>query len=149
MRKIRDENKYFDERQLKIRGNIFLHAFVILVVLFLANALLGVVWMDDALWQTLLLIDVSLAACLIEMIVRDVYFRRDGRGRAAPYILPIVFMLQTLAGGTRESLTEGGKLTDMGARILIVILYFIVFATLVIKNLYSRRRTDDGVADDE
>jgi len=143
---MRDENKYYDERQLRIRGRIYLHAFVILIVLFLANALLagfGVVWMDDALWQTLLLIDFSLTACFIEMIVRDVYIGRDGQGRAAPYIMPLVFILQVLAGGTRERLTEGGKLTDLGARIIIVILCLILFATLVIKKLRDRRNAGE------
>lgn len=70
------KSKYFDERQLQIRGEIFFHGLVTAIALLLVNAFLlgnNIVW-ASGFHQNILIIMLTGTVVIIEAIFRDAFF---------------------------------------------------------------------------
>jgi len=68
--------KQFDERQLRIRGQIFFHGFLVALALLLINAFLqdnAIVW-ANAFDQNIMIIMVTVMTVSIEAILRGAFF---------------------------------------------------------------------------
>ena len=131
-------NKYFDERQLKIRGEVFFHGLIAALALLLINALLNaldIVW-ASGFHQNIVMLGIVVMVVIIEAILRDVFF---GMGQltwpiigayvvgAAVFIYS--FVTSFMLGNT---LVYDGMLTNHGLMGLVMIMYaFIAVAGLV------------------
>jgi len=138
----------FDERQLKIQGDIFKHMFFILMCLIIFNTFLlgfGVVWAPA--WSSgFIVLLVAVAAGSIEMIFREVYIGN----RNARWVPIIPIALGILSGGlmlkialfllsSGEAFAAAGQLTNNGSGFVMMLLIFSIFVGYIVKLLFSRK----------
>ena len=134
-----------DERQLWLRGNVFKHAFVFLIVALALEALckaLGVTWAQGP-WEAILLIWASVALCWWEFILRDI--NPMGRSQKPFFfamglcgVFIVVMEVASLASG-RRPLLEGGMLTNSGATALIGCFMASILGAHLAKTAWDRR----------
>lgn len=139
-----------DERQLKIRGNIYFKSFSILsfiiVGLFFAKELFGIDLMIGD-WEYLIALFVGLGYCIILMIYYEIYPLTKPRYR-------ILFILSGLYGlgyfswsaylATQGNpLIENSQLTSVSCEMIFTSFYIIIFITYVIKVIYNHYHQED------
>lgn len=138
----------FDERQLKIRGDIYKRGFTYVIVLLLINAFLedeGIQW-ADGLASNILIALLPITLCTNEMIVRDVYFtKRRQYLIMGMFILPLLSHLSVGISNLRngasflDELTQDGVLTRDGMSLVFDALFTAVVITFAIKKAAERR----------
>ena len=135
-----------DERQLWLRGNVFKHAFVFLIVALALEALcksFGITWAQGP-GEAILLIWGSVALCWWEFILRDI--SPMGRSQKTFFfamglcgLCIVVMELASLAAG-RGPLLEEAMLTSAGATTLIGCLMASILGVYLAKSLRDKRR---------
>ena len=138
--------KYFDERQLQIRGQIFFHGLAVSLALLLINAfLLG----NDIIWatgfqQNILMVVVIGTVVIIEAIMRDAFF---GMGQMRwPIIVAFgAISIVLLFLGVRSiiqgmALIEDGGLTDNGFLLFSSSMPVSITVSGVVKEIMEKRK---------
>jgi hypothetical protein len=136
----------FDERQLIIRGQAFLHGFITAIVLLLANAFLlrsGIVW-ASGFYQNILIMMLTLTVFSVEATLRGVYFGKGERRWMIVGIFLIVALVLWVMGILhvyQGSITfENGGLTRYGSSFIIATLFTIMAVTGIVKEIHERRK---------
>ncbi|MDR1765182.1 MAG: hypothetical protein LBR77_03650 [Lachnospiraceae bacterium] len=138
----------YDERQLKIRGDVYRRGWVFAVGLMLVNFYLntfeGVVWAPPGSMFVLVSM-ASIAYVSIEMMVRDVFVGRDSwRLYVIPFCqLFFAFWLFFLSWPDRDYLVSGGMLTRSGVSLVNAVFFFLVGIVGVGKFIVKRRLETD------
>jgi len=108
-------NKFFDERQLKIRGEVFFHGLIAAFALLLINALLqglDIVW-ASGFHQNIIIFFFTGMVVIIEAILRDAFF---GMGQMRwPIIGAFGVLSAVLIYGVVHSFAQGNALVEAGA----------------------------------
>ncbi|MDR1131773.1 MAG: hypothetical protein LBL15_05090 [Oscillospiraceae bacterium] len=138
----------FDERQLKIRGQVFFHGLISALALVLFNAFLqddGMIWASP-FYQNLLIFMAVVTVVSIDAILRGVYFGQ----RKRPWlqigffgILSVVltgFCLRDLLQGA--ALTENAGLTGKGASLVFDSMFVAITLIGAIKALAEKHKND-------
>jgi NAD/NADP transhydrogenase beta subunit len=119
-----NNKKEYDERQLKIRGDVFQRGFIIAFLLLMANALLHtfeITWATPV-QESLITAMVLMTIVIAELIIRGVYF---GKSDSRTMITVLAFLsgaaafAQLAAAGlgiilNNRTLLEEGVLSDTG-----------------------------------
>ena len=143
------KSTYFDERQIQLRGQIFLHGYVLALTLILLNAFLqdnGIVWADP-FYQNLLIFVASITLVSIEFIVRGVYFGQRKTPWPQIYLfgaLSLVltfFCLNDLIQGA--ALVENTGLSDRGAVLVFDAMFIATALVALIHTVRERRKNKD------
>ncbi|MDR1801535.1 MAG: hypothetical protein LBQ95_06835 [Lachnospiraceae bacterium] len=134
----------YDERQLKIRGDVYRHCWIFTIILMLINFFITgfgkIIW-AQASFMFILICTASIAFGSIEMLLRDVYVGRDSwRMYAIPFCL-LVFGLWTffLSLHDKEVLISEGMLSRGGVTLLNAIMFVLVGIVGVYKFIKNRR----------
>lgn len=95
----KNQNK-FDERQLKIRGHIFIHGYIFIAVYMLVTALIS---SSDMLWfnetaNVMVGLGLSVALCCIEMILHEAYEPISENRHVAMSILMVALLVGIIGG---------------------------------------------------
>lgn len=137
----------FDERQLWIRGNIFMRIIFYYVVLLLANAWLAdnnIFW-AGGFYTNLLILITPIAAGSVEMIWRGVYFSHTAKSSAIfmtimgiVVAIGLTFSIVHIAQG--ETLVADSILTEEGASLILFLLFLIIVGSSAAKWIIESRR---------
>lgn len=143
-------NKDFDERQLKIRGAVYLHTLIVMALLILVNAFLrmnGVIWADE-LYQALLLIMLPVTVGSIELICKDAYIgvRRSygamimvlGLSGIVGFFPPLISILSG-----RDRFAANGSITSVGLRMMVSFCCLSISAMFAARYVYERHHQED------
>ena len=142
-----------DERQLLQRGNVFQHAFLLLVVALGVEAFFreeGIVW-AEGMWQPILIVWAAITLCFCEFIFLEIY--PMGAGQSTFYIILgltgaviLGFSIFHFSSGDEVFLT-GHTLTAQGAMTIEAVLQLVIFFTYLVRSVYKKRK--GGVEDEE
>jgi hypothetical protein len=142
-------NHKFDERQLWIRGNIFMHAFIAQVALLLVNAFLvdnGFIW-AERFHENLLLLLIPIFICSLELIFRDVYVQTKAQRLITIGIFSIgsIFGIITCMVDYRkgEAFITNDMLTSNGGSLATFLIFFTITVCLIIKTIKDRIASSD------
>lgn len=139
-----------DERQLKIRGNIYFNSFSILsfiiVAFFFARMLLDLDLMVGD-WEYLIALFVGLTYCIVLMIYYEIYPLTRPRYR-------ILFILSGIYGFGcfswyaylayhGKALIVNNQLTLVSCELIFTSFYIIIFIAYVIKVIYNHYHQED------
>ena len=138
----------FDERQLRIRGDIFKHGFILIIGLILIHAFLlsnDIIW-AEASWASILLMFFAVTVCSVEMIIRDVY---TGIGKrtdimlylmgALSLVLIVLLIIHIIRG---EFVFWNGILVEDGVNTVFAIFISTIFLAFLFKKRLDKR--NDG-----
>jgi hypothetical protein len=124
------EKDEFDERQLKIRGDIFKHGFYTACALMLLNAFLqgeGIGW-ANGFHQNILMLILASTIVSVEFHLRDVFFGKGGRRITFIAIFGfcsvLLLVLSVFHGVQGERFVADYRLTDNGFHIVGGIMFF-------------------------
>lgn len=140
-------NKDFDERQLKIRGAVYLHTLIVMVLLILVNAFLrmnGLVWADE-LYQALLLIMVPVTVGSVELICKDAYIGVRRSYGAMILLLGLCGIvgffppLFSILSG-KDGFVVNGAFTSDGQRMMVSFCCLIISSVFVARYFYERHQ---------
>ncbi|MBU9727453.1 hypothetical protein [Diplocloster modestus] len=143
-------NNDFDERQLKIRGAVYLHTLIVMALLILANAFLrmnGVIWADE-LYQALLLIMLPVTVGSIELICKDAYIGVRRSYRAMIMVLGLCGMvgffppLVSILSG-RDRFLANGSFTALGLRMMVSFCCLSISTVFTARYFYERQHRED------
>jgi hypothetical protein len=134
----------YDERQLKIRSDVYQHGWIFTVLLMLINWFLGdfqdFVWAQPGNMFAVLGM-ASIAFVSIEMILRDVYVGRDSwRLYIIPFCL-LAFGIWSfyLCWAERDQFVTDGMLTRAGTSVVMAVLFMLTGIVGVYKFIRNRR----------
>lgn len=137
-----------DERQLLQRGNVFQHAFLLLVAVLGVDAFLkdqGIVW-AEGMWEHILIVWAALTLCFCEFIFLEIY--PMGAGQSTFYIVLGItgavilgFSIFHFLSGDEVFLT-GHTLTAQGAMTIEAGLLLAIFVTYLGRAIYKKRKGD-------
>ncbi len=142
------KNKFdkFDERQLYLRGNAFKHGFIIMALLLFISAFVKSVILDnesavfvEGAWGNILIVIISAAVCMIELIVRDAMNYEDSLNNFIIYVLGILGFILIIWGSIDLIVSKGGiikgyTLTAEGAKLLMNCAWIVVGIVYVVKK---------------
>jgi hypothetical protein len=139
----------FDERQLKVRGDIFKRGFILLVILLFINAFLtdnGIIW-ADGMWSSIIIAMLPVAVCSIEMIMWDVYITEGNSYSVIAYLLGLLCAILLIYSIVRivagESVVSDGQLTKSGVYLLLNAMFVTIYFTFIAKKIYNKRNQKD------
>lgn len=140
------KNIKLDERQIKIRGDIFRHGFIFTLVLLLGNAFLAykkVIW-AETIWQNVIIAMLPATVCIIEKILKDIITEERNAFRRLPYMFGVVsvagFVFAIIEKADGQSAVANGTLTELGVYIILNSLFALIFVAFIAKTIYSRRQ---------
>ena len=155
---MKETNRTFDERQLQIRGDIFMHGCITTIAALLLNAgisSLDIFW-ANVFQQNILILVLIITVISIEFHMRGVYF---GRGIPRMPILAVIglcvlvmatFTIMHFAQGAAFAMD--GQLTDEGFAVLICVMFALNIGCGIAALLRHLReentREERGMADD-
>lgn len=129
----------FDERQLLLRGNVFKHGFIFLIITlffisFLENYQIMIV---EGMWDNILIICIAATICLIEMTVLEVFDLYNAKYRRMLILLGILgcvtliwhiveFVLNEYSFLSGQFLSKDGAMTIMSLGWSIVGLVYLI-----------------------
>lgn len=139
-----------DERELKIRGNIYFKSFSLLNLIIVALFFSREVFNFDPLvgdWEYLIALFIGLTYCIISMIYYEIYPLTKPRYR-------IIFILSGIYGfgffGLYAAMVFRGReliinnqLSMVGCELIFTSFYIIIFITYVIKVIYNHYHQED------
>ncbi|MCR5431164.1 MAG: hypothetical protein K6E95_01260 [Lachnospiraceae bacterium] len=140
------QNGIFDERQVKIRGDAFKWSFIVMVVYYLAYAIL-VSFTNDGLGAPELMIfiglELGLVFCSVYCILRDAFIAVN-RSFGFIVIMDICCIVAQLIGYYRERiqgalLIKDGKLTSTCLPLSIALSFGIILVALFVRRHYQKR----------
>lgn len=148
----RGANKEYDERQLKIRGNIYQRGFIMMAMATLANSALlefGLRWANP-FWANLTILMLVMTATTVEMIVRDAYI--GVRSQFSANTLIVLFgLIAALNMGinihalwTGQSFLERNTLSRTGIVLIFWSIYMVIPIALLAKRVAERRNQKRG-----
>jgi len=133
----------FDERQALIRGKVFTHMYIIIVVLLFLNAILyslGIIW-ADGFHSSILILMLATAIGSVEAIIRDVYFKSTRESFLAWFFAGNgTYLFISSVMHRNESYISGGELTNNGFSLILSIIFIIIGGSGIIKYLLSKRK---------
>ena len=140
-------NKEYDERQLKIRGDIYQRGFAIIILLMMANGALqefGLRWAPP-FGSTLIIVMLAVVVTTVEMIIRDAYIGVRSRYSAAT-IMVLLGLCAALNIGInllnlshlKEPFLEDGILSMTGTNLIFWGLYMVMFLAMLGKKIVER-----------
>ena len=122
-----------DERQLKIRGNIYFKSFSVLSFIIIAIFFIKEIFNIDLMigdWEYLIALFISITYCFILMIYYGLY----GFGFFGLYLFLII---------NGKPLIIDNQLSVLGCELIFTSFYIIIFITYVIKVIYNHYHQDD------
>ncbi len=140
------QNGVFDERQMKIRGDAFKWSFIVMVVYYMAYAIL-ISFAGEGLGAPELMIfiglELGLVFCSVYCILRDAFLAIN-RSFGFIVILDVCCIVAQLVGYFRERaqgalLIEDGKLTTTGLPLSIAVSFMIILVALLVRRHYEKR----------
>lgn len=144
-------NRYYDERQLVERGNIYQQAFILILCLLAIDTFLqqaGIVWTDDFSRRSIVFV-IPFVYCLIRMVWTD----SSGYGDCSKINYNILFtaiislfILFTTAGDmSREhiSFLSNGQLSSKGAFLIDGVFLLLISITHLIKLIRNKKADAD------
>lgn len=139
-----------DERQLKIRGNIYFKSFSVLSFIIIAIFFIKEIFNIDLMigdWEYLIALFISITYCFILMIYYEIYpltkaqyrllfifFGLYGFGFFGLYLFLII---------NGKPLIIDNQLSVLGCELIFTSFYIIIFITYVIKVIYNHYHQDD------
>jgi hypothetical protein len=143
------QNKnHFDERQLKIRGDVFQQGFILLIALLFINSYLtdmGIIW-AEGMWSGILIPLFAVTFCSIELILRGVY-QANGKTQVATWLLGALsiamlgFAIFDLFSG--NGFVTDGHLTKNGVYFVMDLMFVANFATFLFKKMWAKRNVEE------
>lgn len=136
----------FDERQLYLRGNAFKHGFIFLASLLFLSAFVKSVILDnesavfvEGAWGNILIVVISAAVCMIELIVRDAMDYENSYNNFIIYVLGILGFVLIIWGIIDLAISKGGifsgyTLTGEGAKLIMNLIWIIVAVIYAFKK---------------
>ena len=137
------EEKYFDERQTRIRGKIFRDSLALLSFLFLINGFLE--WQDfifaDPLTTNALIILLSLLYCDIRLILNDAYIsnKKNQKPAQKATFLILIFILIFYVINYHCLFTKDNLLSNQTIFFATVLIYVIRSLILYIKAKFDSK----------
>lgn len=135
----------FDERQLKIRGDVFKHAFILLLALTLGNSLahsLGFNWAEPV-WTGILTAVVCIAVCSVELILRGAYLVEHTSQRAVPYLLGLsglfLLIMSSIHFATGAVVFNGGGLSEESVHFIMALCFLSIGLSYIVKERRDKR----------
>ena len=139
----------FDERQLKIRGEIFFHGLMTALTLLLVNAFflgMDVHW-ASGFQQNILIIIFTGMVLIVEAILRDAFFGMGqmrwpiiGAFGVVAMVLLVLGLGHAFQGGL---LAEGGRLTEYGFYLVYAVMPISVTVAGVIKEVTEKYKKNE------
>lgn len=138
-----------DERQLLLRGNVFQHVVIVLMVLLIGNGFLkdcGIIW-AEGMWENILIFWAGAGVGMVEFILRDI--TPAGSRQNLLYIFEgVCGTVLLVLGGTHvlvqgQPLVRDGILTALAAELLSAAAMVAIFLVFFIKRIHDRRGTDE------
>lgn len=135
----------FDERQVLIRGKIFMHMYIILVIFLFFNALLysfDIIWING-FHSSILITMIATAIGSVEAIVRDVYFKNTRESFLALSLLVIgtsLFILSIMHIIDGASIISDGELTQEGFSFILSLTILSIGISGVLKFLINKKK---------
>ncbi len=145
-------NDVFDERQMKVRGDAFKWSFIVMVIYYMAYAILISIT-SDALGAPELMIfiglEIGLVFCSVYCILRDAFLAVN-RNFTLIIILNVCCIVAQLIGYFRErvngaALIKDGKLTTTGLPLSIAVSFMIILVALLVRRHYEKREEENDV----
>lgn len=146
------QSEVFDERQMKIRGDAFKWSFTVMVVYYMAYAIL-VSFTGDGLGAVELMIfiglELGLVFCSVYCILRDAFIAIN-RSFGFIVVLSACCIVAQLIGYYRERaagalLIEDGKLTATALPLSIAVSFMIILVALLVRRHYEKREEQNEV----
>lgn len=139
-----------DERQLKIRGNIYFKSFsllsFIIIAIFFGRELFG---FDPLIgdWEYLIALFVGLTYCIVSMIYYEIY-PITKPGYSFLFILSGIygfgfFGLNAYMVYSGSPLLVGKQVSVIGSELIFTSFYIIIFITYIIKVIYNHYHLED------
>ena len=139
----------FDERQIQIRGQVFFHGFITVVVLLLINAVLqdiGVVW-ASGFHQNILILMLASTVVSTEAILRGAYF---GKGESRRMVICVIgfpaivlWAINFLHIFQGSAVLEDGTLTRDGFSLTLAAFFTMISVSGLIKIIMERREKNE------
>jgi hypothetical protein len=151
-------DRYFDERQLRVRGDIFRHGWFVCMALIAGVAVVSSVWPLWLSWPfaALLIITCSAVVVSVEAIWRGAYLPLGPRGtrmRRMWNVLGLGYAIAVVALvvasiWSRGWLVTGGALTDNGVALVCYLMFLAIPAAIFLASRRDDRaaRAYDGIA---
>ncbi|MDR1387212.1 MAG: hypothetical protein LBJ44_06420 [Propionibacteriaceae bacterium] len=141
----------YDERQLRLRGDCFMHGFVVMCALCILQVFLS---RPDSHWSPgpmgVLSLLIGLSVVTVEMIARGAYFGLKPSSRPAVAILLVlasaVLWVVAIVHLLADQVWSGGGLTETGYALIDAIVFTSVPIAIAFKAGLERRRSDEDEA---
>ena len=138
-------NCNFDERQLKIRGNIYKHTLLIIVALLMLDAFLkdsGCVY-ATSFQSDFIIIMITAMIGGVEMIFFDVYYPNK-KMKALFYIIGAILTIGIIRIFIeKRSLVLNGAITDNGFSVIISLCALIICIASIVKSVIYKKLEED------
>ena len=140
------QNGVFDERQMKIRGDAFKWSFIVMVVYYMAYAIL-ISFTQNGLGVPELMIflglELGLVFCSVYCILRDAFLAIN-RSFGFIVTMDLCCIAAQLVGYFRERaqgalLIENGKLTATGLPLSLAISFGVILIALLVRRHYQKK----------
>lgn len=135
----------FDERQLKLRSEIFQRGFFLLFILVFMNTILSnieVVWAVNN-WSYFIIAMFALSFCLFELILREVAFSAHTKNRVsvmmiAVGIMGLVLLLFSIFAPAHVGFFENNMLSALGGGVITGSMFTAVGVVFVLKTIQNK-----------
>ena len=144
-----DKHK-LDERQLMIRGDIFMHGYFIIGALLILYAFIldAGLFEIEGVFSNIVILGISGTICVIEKIYRDVVDTSNIRMMILIIMLGVIGITSMVNGimsavSNGEILMSASMLSQTGSIILISVCEILIVLVYVVKILVSRGKVED------
>lgn len=139
--------KYYDERQLNVRGKIFRTGYFVLAIYTLLNAVIldyGNVWANNYHIAFIGII-LSVCICSVQMIITDSYIGKARRSKLYINLMSlftIILLIESAIGIIHDGFLFQGQITSNTTSFITAVILAIICITYWIKHFLDKRQYD-------
>lgn len=139
--------KYYDERQLNVRGKIFRTGYFVLAIYMILNAVIldtGNAWASNY-HIAFIGIMISVCVCNVQMIITDSYIGKARRSKLyinLISIFTIILLIESAIGIVHEGFFFHGQITSNTTSFITAVILAVICITYWIKHFIDKREYD-------
>ena len=139
--------KYYDERQLNVRGKIFRAGYFVLAIYTLLNAVIldaGNVWASNY-HIAFIGIMLSVCVCTVQMIITDSYIGKARRSKLYVHLMTIftiILLIESAIGIIHEGFFFHGQITSNTTSFITAVILSVICIAYWIKHFINKREEE-------